>query len=95
VPLINGEPPATLNSSRESDASNLLQCEVKYLSVTYKNKTHDRDQKYQVSVWIQLLLSIATAHHQGSILIPKCSVLLTMLSFFPLTIGRVVGSVDI
>jgi hypothetical protein len=29
VPLINGEPPATLNSSRDCDASNLLQSEVK------------------------------------------------------------------
>jgi hypothetical protein len=28
VPLINGEPPATLNSSTESDASNILQSEV-------------------------------------------------------------------
>jgi hypothetical protein len=29
VPLINGEPPATLNTSRDCDASNLLQSEVK------------------------------------------------------------------
>jgi hypothetical protein len=29
VPLINGEPPATLNSSIESDASNPVQPKVK------------------------------------------------------------------
>jgi hypothetical protein len=29
VPLINGEPPATLNSSIESDALNLIQSKVK------------------------------------------------------------------